>query len=84
MGARSPQAMHITSRMVPWISTTRAGIAAGLLVQAVDVLGDEGVQLAPALEVDERAVARVGLGRPRRATRAGSATTRFRTSGSAM
>ncbi len=41
------------------------GIGAGLLVQAVHVLGDEGVQLAPALEDHQGAVARIGLGGPR-------------------
>ena len=39
-------------------------VGAGLLVQAVDVLGDDGVQLAPALQLDDRVVATVRLGPP--------------------
>jgi hypothetical protein len=39
---------------------------ARLDVQAVDVLGDQGVELAALLERDEGAVAVVGLGLPGR------------------
>ena len=41
-------------------------VGARLLVQLVDVLGDERVQLALALQGDEGAVPGVGLGRPGR------------------
>ena len=42
------------------------GGGAGLLVQAVDVLGDQAGQPALAFEVDQGEVARVRLGGPRR------------------
>ena len=44
----------------------RAGSLPGLLVQPVDVLGDQRVEPPAALEVDQRAVPGVGLGRPHR------------------
>ena len=50
IGARSPQSRHTTSRIVPWISTTRDGRRAGLQVQAVDVLGDRACRACRALE----------------------------------
>ena len=45
--------------MVPWTSTIR--LAARLAVQAVDVLGDDGVEQAGALERGQRLVGAVGL-----------------------
>ena len=50
-------------------------VGAGLLVQPVDVLGDERVEPAAALEVDQRPVARVGLASPTWARSGGSART---------
>src|SRR5436190_18109513 len=38
----------------------------GTQMQAVDVLRDQSVQIAPPLELNERQVSRVGLGFPRR------------------
>ena len=55
-----------TRRMLPCTSITLLGRGAGALVQLVDVLRDERMQLAAPLERDERAVAGVRLGRPRR------------------
>ena len=60
---QSQQRVH---HIVPWTSTTSSGSVPGLLVQPVDVLGDDGVQLALALELDDRPVAGVRLGVPRR------------------
>ena len=48
-------------------------VGAGLAVQAVDVLGDDRVELAPPLEGDDGPVAGVGLGLPTWATRSGCA-----------
>ena len=73
-----------TSRMVPCTSIDRGRVGARLLVQPVDVLGDHRVQLAAALELDDRPVAGVGLRRPRRRVRSRLRHACFRTSGSAM
>ena len=73
IGARRPHSQHITRRMLPCTSTTSAGRLAGALVQLVDVLGDERVQLAAPLELDERAVAGVRLGASTPANRGASA-----------
>ena len=82
IGPRHPHVMHFASRTLPWISTTISGDWPGRVVQAVDVLGDERVQRALALELDERVVRGVRLRRPHLAVAAGSATRWRRTSGS--
>ena len=41
IGPRHPHEMHLTSRTLPWISTTISGDLPGRLMQAVDVLRDE-------------------------------------------
>jgi hypothetical protein len=43
-----------------------ARVVAGELVEAVDVLCDEGVELAPPFQLEQGPVAGVGLGGPRR------------------
>ena len=65
-GWRSPQRRHVTSEAVPWISTIRAWVGAGLLVQPVDVLGDQHVETTGTLELDQGAVSGVGLRVPHR------------------
>ena len=66
IGRRSSQSQHRVHHIVPCTSMTARRRSPGLLVQAVDVLGDDGVQPALALKLDEGEVAGVGLGRPRR------------------
>ena len=74
IGVRSPQLQHITRRTVPWTSDHTLGRMAGHLVQLVDVLGDQGVQLAAALELGEREVAAVSDARSTPGGRHGCAT----------
>src|SRR6202008_442958 len=42
------------------------GVVPGLLMETVDVLGDDGEQLPAPLQLDQGAMARVGLGREHR------------------
>ena len=75
--------MQRVHHAVPWTSITSVGIVAGLLVQLVDVLGDDAVQLAGPLDVDDRPMAGVRLRRPQRRDSARIRQAVRRTSGSA-
>ena len=58
------QRRHTMSRALPWISMMPRRIRSGLLMEPVDVLGDQRVEPARALQVHQGGVAGVGLGVP--------------------
>ena len=60
MGPRSSHRRHTNSCTVPCTSTIRSGSDARHRVQAVDVLGDQRVETALAIEVGHREVTGVG------------------------
>ncbi len=73
LAVAAAEAHHLQRRAVDLDDARR--IRSGLLVQPVDVLGDEEVQPAASLEVDQRPVARRWARPTTSATSAGSATT---------